>query len=93
MTDIALSAEASAMLETIASPEVSGVPGALGDANIGELLAKGLVTFGCDPTSAPVPSGEDAWKQPMAITYGQMWVAPTAAGLAWIEAHPASVAP
>jgi hypothetical protein len=88
-TDITLSTEASAMLDTIASPEVSGVPGALGDANIGELLAKGLVTFGCDPASAPVPDSEDAWKQPMAITYDQLWVRPTDAGLAWIEAHPA----
>jgi hypothetical protein len=88
MTDTNLSTQGEAMLRNIARPNVSGVPGAVGSADIGELLANGLVTFGCDPNYAPVPSGEDAWKKPMAITQGQMWVKLSDAGRAWLDANP-----
>jgi hypothetical protein len=72
-----------ALLRWIASPEVSGIPGACGDREIGPLLLAGFVTFGFAPLD-----GDNS-----KATYANAWVAPTEAGLAWIEAHPAPVAP
>jgi hypothetical protein len=75
MTD--LSQDAVAMLRKIARPEVDGVPGALGAANIGPLILTGLVKFGFAPPSDDTPP-----------TYANAWVSPTDAGLAWLRNNP-----
>jgi hypothetical protein len=79
MTD--LSQKDAAMLRKIAGPDISGVPGALGSADIGVLLGIGLVTFGFAPVNDGTPP-----------TYANAWVRPTEAGLAWLAAHPTPAA-
>jgi hypothetical protein len=76
MTD--LSQKDVAMLRKIAGPDIAGVPGALGSANIGALLGAGLVTFGFAPANVGTPP-----------TYANAWVSPTDAGLAWLRDNPA----
>jgi hypothetical protein len=68
------------MLRTIAQPEVAGVPGALGEADIGVLLSSGYVTFGFTPAVDGAP---------FSYTYANAWVSPTDAGWAWLRANPA----
>lgn len=72
-----LSRDNAAMLRKIASPDVAGVPGALGSANIGALLGARLVTFGFAPANDGTPP-----------TYANAWVRPTDAGLVWLQENP-----
>jgi hypothetical protein len=66
-----LSPAGAAMLRTIADPDVAGIPGALGPANIGELLANGLVTFGFAPPAMKWTPDDGTFEQIEIVTRGR----------------------